>query len=100
MKYYSEVLDKTFATEKECLKAEQEHALALKKEEEAKAKMSEERAAAAKEVEKAAEALKAARENYRTKIHDFCQKYGTYHYSVKPTDLQDLFDEIWRDLLR
>ena len=97
MKYYSEVLNKTFNTEKECLKAEQEHALALK--EAAKAK-NEERAAKAKEVEDAAEVLKKARENYRNKLNAFCEKFGTYHYSMKARDLSDLFDEIWGDLLR
>ena len=100
MKYYSEVLKKTFDTEKECLKAEEEHALTLKKVEEAVKAKNEERAAKAKEVEDAAEALKKARENYRNKLNAFCEKFGTYHYSVKARDLSDLFDEIWEDLLR
>lgn len=96
MKYYSEELNKLFDSEKEALKAEKDHAAALKAEEEKKAKMNSERAAAAKEVEQALDALKAAKKEYHEKLSAFCEKYGTYHTSIKDADLPDLFS-IWED---
>ena len=64
MKYYSEVLHKTFDTEKELLAAEKEE---LKKQEEEKAeltKISNDKKAMAKKVEEADEKLQEAYANY------------------------------------
>ena len=100
MKYYSEELDRLFDTEKEAVKAEKDHAAALKAEQEKKTALNAERAAAAKEVEEAAKAYKEARKNYDEKLSDFCKKYGAYHVSIKDKDLYETWKEIWSDFFR
>ena len=76
MKVYSEILDKLFDSEKDCLKAEKDYAIEQKKQEKAKIaeeeKLKEEKALISKEKKEYAdkiaqteEQLKSARENYK-----------------------------------
>lgn len=104
MKYYSEKLNKVFDTERECMEAEfkvkeQENIEKIKKErelalaKEKKEKEVAERKACAEKVEAARKAYLEAQKAYRAELEAFCQKYGTYHYTVKDTDeVPSLFD--------
>lgn len=108
MKYYSEILGRTFTTEKDCLTAEAEYeakqAQARKEREAAQAKeraikeqQAAERKQAAAEVDAAFKTLQKARSEYSQKLSDFCKKYGYYHQTLKQNDsvvptLFDIFD--------
>ena len=86
MKYFSEVLNKAFETEKECLNAEQEAFVAKKKAElEEKAKK-EARAARAAEVEQALKDVKAAEKKADELLKAFVKDYGSYHTTLKGAD--------------
>ena len=89
MKYYSEILNKVFDTEKACREAE----LECKRAEEAKLheaeqkklaekKKQEERATDAKIVETLREEMVKAQSNYRKAVQAFVEKHGSYHYST------------------
>lgn len=104
MKYYSEKLNKVFNTERECMDAEfkakeQENLARIQKEKEArelkekKEREVTERKEMAEKVETARKAYLEAQKAYRTELEAFCQKYGTYHYTVSNTDeIPSLFD--------
>lgn len=103
MKYYSEVTRKTYDSEKDCLVAENEYKARVEKErkaqEEARAKELErkeqqaaERKQAAAEVDAAYKALQEARSTYSKALEKFCDKYGSYHTSLKVKDIPTLFD--------
>ena len=77
-KYYSEVLDKTFDTEEECLKAEE----AFEEKHKAELVAKEERAKAAKEVEEAYRNADAAYKEANAKLSEFLKKYKYYHSTV------------------
>lgn len=94
-KYYSEVLQKTFDTKEECLKAEK----AYEEKHKAELQLKEERAAEAKKVEEAFTKANEAYKEARKQLSEFCTKYGSFHktYSnVTPTtkSLFDLFFEL------
>lgn len=104
MKYYSEKLNKVFNTERECMdaefKAKAEENLAkiqkekaLREEKEKKEALAAERKACAEKVEAARKAYLEAQKAYRSELEAFCQKYGTYHYTVTDADeVPSLFD--------
>lgn len=94
MKYFSEVLNKTFDTEKECLKAEQEAVAAKKKIElEEKAKK-EARAARAAEVDQALKDARTADKKADELLRAFVKDYGSYHTTLKDADayIPSIFD--------
>ena len=89
MKYYSEILNKVFDTEKACREAE----LECKRAEEAKLreaeqkklaekKKQEERAADAKAVEQKFEAMYRIQKECREAVNAFVKKHGSYHFST------------------
>lgn len=93
MKYYSEILNKVFDTEKACREAE----LECKRAEEAKLreaeqkklaekKKQEERAADAKKVEALREEMVKAQANYRKAVQAFVEKHGSYHFSTNSSE--------------
>ena len=87
MKYYSEILNKTFDTEAECLDAELEH----KKAEEAKNSQREE---IIKELKAAEERVQNALNNYieaRAVYNDLITKYGR-DYVKKPLTYRELLN--------
>lgn len=111
MKYYSDTLNKFFDTAADCQRAEfeakekenlekikKERELALVKEQ--KEKAAAERKALAAEVDEArkvySDACKTysvAQKAYREKLQEFCEKYGTYHYSTNSADeIPSFFD--------
>lgn len=96
MRYYSDVTQQFYETEKACLKAEQAHTAAARKKEEEERRKSEERKARAQEVETARKALDEARRKYDKLLADFCKDYGSYHYSIStPTSLSDYLDTLF-----
>lgn len=78
--------------EKENLeKIKKEREVALAKQE--KEKKLAERKAAAEVVENARKAYLEAQKAYRKALEEFCEKYGTYHYSTNNADeIPSLFD--------
>lgn len=93
MKFYSEILNKVFDTEKACLEAELTHKRALEvkaREEEqkkiAEKKKQEERAADAKVVEQKYEAMFRAQKECREAVDAFAKKHGSYHFSINSAE--------------
>lgn len=93
MKFYSELINKVYDTEKDCMKAEQEYKQALeakKREEEikklAEKKKQEARADAAKYINELREEMVEAQRKYRDAIEDFVAKYGSYHFTTNSFD--------------
>lgn len=91
MKYYSDMTNKLYdsieALEAEELKIKQIEEVKRKAKEEAERKAAEaknNRAAEAKEVE---EAYKV----FMTKLHDFCEKHGAFHMTLKGDDIGSIF---------
>lgn len=106
MKYYSEILKKTFDTEDECVKAEklhEEEQTAKKVAEELKAN---ERKTRAEEVEAARKAMEEVQKDCAAKIDEaqkkyldlrnaFVKDYGYYHYSTSnEADLHSILDAL------
>ena len=104
MKYYGERTKQLYDSEKACMEAEfkakeQENLARIQKEKEArelkekKEKETAERKAMAEKVESARKAYLEAQKAYRAELEAFCQKYGTYHYTVSDADeVPSLFD--------
>ena len=88
MKYYSEITKKTYDTEKECLKAEEEVTIKSAK-----------RKAAADRVEDKYKAMKEAEKMYFDELDKFCKEYGTYHRTITNKDLDDAGSNEIKDLL-
>ena len=87
MKYYSEVLDRVFDSEKELVAEETKAKNAEIEKRILEQKKAEERKSRAAEVEKARIAANEAATNYRKLLEDFCKDYGSYHYTIKnPSD--------------
>lgn len=88
MKYFSDVLNKVFETEKECVAAEKKYLSEQEEKKKAETAKRERRAEAAKRVEAAQQIMRDAQTAYRKELEEFCKEYGTYHYST------DSFDNI------
>lgn len=98
MKYFSEILKKTFDSEKECLEAEKAHNEKMELAERQKKELAEKRKERAKEVEEAYKAVKEARKHYNELVDSFCKDYGAFHmtFTSKDNDWDSLFDELFR----
>lgn len=104
MKYYSEILHKTYDTEKECIKAEKMYEDEIEAKKAAEEQKKNQRAEDAKKVEIAyenlnkvksecAEKVKEAQKVFNCQLDDFLKKYKTYHWSTSSTkDIPHLFD--------
>lgn len=93
MKFYSEILNKVFDTEKACLEAELTHKRALEakaREEEqkkiAEKKKQEERADDAKFIEELRQEMVEAQKKYREAIDAFVKKHGSYHFTTNSVE--------------
>lgn len=107
-KFYSELLDKYFDTEKEAVKAEKDYKDKLeqirkeqiekeKQAEEAKAK----RALRAKEVEEAFKLVEQTNTTARKLLNEFIRDYGTYHTTITGKSLFSMvFDNFFENLFR
>lgn len=107
-KFYSELLDKYFDTEKEAVKAEKDYKDKLeqirkeqiekeKQAEEAKAK----RALRAKEVEEAFKLVEQTSTAAKKLLNEFIRDYGTYHTTITGKSLFSMvFDNFFENLFR
>ena len=94
--YQSELLDKVFESEEECLEAEKEHEKKLALE---KAKK-EERKERAEEVDQAFKDANEAYEKAKELLNKFCEDYGVYHKSYTSSTVpttKSLFDLFFND---
>ena len=100
MKFYSEVLDKFFDTEKDCVNAETESKRKQEAEAKEKEKLANERKARAKEIDEARNKLIKKKKHYNKLIDDFVKDYNSYHYSIVSSsedgNFNELFDSIFR----
>ena len=94
MKYYSEVLDRVFDSEKELVAEETKAKNAEIEKQLLEKRKSEERKNRAAEVEKARIAAEEAVANYHKLLEDFCKDYGSYHYTIKnSSDNKNLIED-------
>lgn len=95
MKYYSELLNKTFNSVEELEKAESE-TKRLEQERKIKEKqLREERGNRAKEVEEAYKIANEAQKKANKLLADFIKDYGSFHTSITEVDLPGYFDMVW-----
>lgn len=95
MKYYSEVLKKTFDTEKDCLAAEKDYNEKLEAAEKQKKELAEKRKERAKEVEEAYKEVQKAQKHYAELRTKFVKDYGSFHMTItsKDNDWDTIFNE-------
>ena len=86
MKIYSEVLNKMFDTEKECVEAEKAHEKQLAEAEAKKKALTEERASRAKNVEDLYKQAVEAKAAYDKELRAFLDDYGSFHCTLKNVD--------------
>lgn len=86
MKYYSEVTNKLYESEKDLLNAEKNVKEMKEAKEKKDQKMREERAARAKEVEEALAAAREANSKATKLLSDFTKDYGQFHMSLRPSE--------------
>ena len=86
MKYYSEILKKTFDSEKSCLEAEAEHCKKVEEAEKKKKELTATRKDRAKEVEN-------VYRQYKDLLHKFINDYGSFHMTLSDDDsIEDIFE--------
>lgn len=95
MKYYSELTNKIYDSEKECKAAEEKKRKSDEEETLRKKKEAEQRKTRAAAVEEKRVAYSKAKEAYINELDSFIKDYGSYHTTIK--DTQDFLDS-FRDL--
>ena len=95
MKYYSEITNKTYNTEKECIEAEQAIVKAREEKKAKKEKLPKERAESAKIGGEKRTARVRALEDYREEVQKFVKDYGSYHMSYSSKSPLSLFDMLF-----
>ena len=95
MKYYSEITNRTYNTEKECIEAEQAIVKARDAKKAKEEKLSKERAERAKSVDEKRIAYVKALEDYREEVQKFVKDYGSYHMSYSSKSPLSLFDMLF-----
>lgn len=97
MRYYSDITEKFYESEKDCKKAE-DLFQKEKAEKEAKAlQLSTARKEDAKKVEDAYQHYIDARKEYHNQLSEFCKRYGSYHVTVDKNGLLDWMDSFWEN---
>ena len=86
MRYFSDVTNKFYDTQGECVAAEHEAALKAEKEKAEKEKIANERKTRAKEVEDARKAMVAARTKYAELLEAFTKDYHVFHQTLTGED--------------
>ena len=94
MKYYSEVLKKTYDTEKECRAAEAKYEEEVAEKKRKEAELSNARKARAKEVEDAYKNVHEAQKKYNALLRKFIEDFGSFHMTFRD---EDNFEDIFRD---
>lgn len=92
MRYYSDVTKQIYESEKELNQAEFKAAQAKEEAKKAKEKESAERKKAAAEVQEAYAKARVANAHASKVLADFCDKYGSYHFSVDGSEDSELSD--------
>lgn len=92
MRYYSDVTKQIYESEKELNQAEFKAAQAKEEAKKAKEKESAERKKAAAEVQEAYAKARVANAHASKVLADFCDKYGSYHFSVDGSEDPELND--------
>ena len=95
MKYYSEITNRTYNTEKECIEAEQAIIKAREEKKAKEEKLSKERAERAKIVDEKRIAYVKALEDYREEVQKIVKDYGSYHMSYSSKSPLSLFDMLF-----
>lgn len=106
MKYYSDVTNTLYDSEKACLEAEfkvkekenREKILrerAAREAKEKQEKLAAERKTRAAEVDEARKAMVAAQSKYREVLEAFVRDYGTYHLSLNGEDAKGLIPTLF-----
>ena len=90
MRYYSDVTKQIYESEKELNQAEFKAAQAKENARKAKEKESAERKKAAAEVQEAYAQARAANVHASKVLADFCDKYGSYHFSIDGSEDSEL----------
>lgn len=99
MKYYSEMLNKLFESEKDLVAAESKVKIAEEAKKKAEAAKKEARAARAKEVDKALKDADAATAKAQKLLKEFVKDYGSYHTSYELSDVESSAANSFIDLL-
>lgn len=94
-RYYSEVLNKTFDTEAECVEAEK----AYEEKHKAELQLKEERATEAKAVEEAYKKAEEARKEADKLLEAFLKKYKAFHSTTTQVPTKSLFDIFFNNWL-
>mgnify|MGYP000154023713 CR=1 FL=1 len=92
MRYYSDVTKQIYESEKELNQAEFKAAQAKENARKTKEKESAERKKAAAEVQEAYAKARVANAHASKVLADFCDKYGSYHFSVDGSEDSELND--------
>lgn len=95
MKYYSEVLKKTFDTEKECRAAEDQYERKIAEAKRKEQEISNERKARAKEIEDAYKEVHEAQRKYNILLHKFIEDFGSFHMTFSCEDEGDTFEDLF-----
>ena len=106
MKYYSDVTNSLYDSEKACLEAElkvkekenREKILrerAAREAKEKQEKLAAERKARAAEVEEARKAMDIARSKYAEVLQAFCKDYGSYHTTLTNEDAKNIIPTLF-----
>lgn len=99
--YFSEVLNRYFENETECIEAEHKYNEKVTAEKEAEKKLKEEKSKRAKEIEDAYKAYRDAEKTYIELRNKFIEDYGQFHMTVReqtpvtPITLLDMFNSFW-----
>ena len=97
MKFYSEKLDKMFDNEKDLIKAEDAHDVAVAAEKAKQEKLSAERKDRAHNIEEAYKKVEDARKEYNKLVEEFVRDYGSFHMTYKGNDgsMFNLFEKFF-----
>ena len=97
--YYSELLNRQFNSEQECLAAEKQYQEQVLAKQEAENKLKEQKATRAKEVESAYKELKDAERRYLDLRNKFVEDYGQFHMTYRDKapviTIEDLFKALF-----
>lgn len=98
MLYYSEVTNKNYPTERECMEAEKAEIARREEVKAAKEAKNAERKARANEIEIAYKEMVETQNKYRELIEKFVKDYGSYHYSASTSKGIPTLFSTWFDL--